>query len=474
MYTVPVYVLIHYMYYVYLSITHTHTHTHSRVKNCSIETACNLCLGQDGPLGVGSACGTQTSSVLVSDVRFVLQSALANQFDANHSWHWWLGRLAFIDRMLSHFSWDFLLPQCQLNPQSQQAVGTSDDDSDEKGSSNSDSVSGPTSPIDSVTSSIISSLQTEGSGSDSQPQSFKFELPSGMEPELAEIGTEMRQTEEEKSRSPSPMPAAVENNLLMQVWYFAAKATHVPHRKLGKVAQKVIIKIAKGLQNDPVSLEIVHDVVSKCHRTQAEGLLDRVLHAREKPLDSLVSADRTFSAATLRPRRGEDDEELSPRSREKERRRASSSSPDRQRAARQKETAALKVAAKKNRVSADLTQLNIGGSFKLYGASKKKTSILPEVRHLHKTDTESTIHAGSPEFEASDESFQSAISDLDHRENMFEEEGEEGTSSASNSHDSKKGGNGFSRSSSGYASVASGASASGGVERRPGIGGLLG
>ena len=360
-------------------------------------------------------------------------------------------------------------------------VGTSDDDSDEKTSSNSDSVSGPTSPIDSVASSIVSSLVAEGSGSDSQPQSFEFELPSGMEPELAEVGTEMRQSEEEKS--PSPMPAAVENNLLMQVWFFAAKATHVPHRKLGKVAQKVIIKIAKGLQDDPASLEIVHDVVSKCHRTQAEGLLDRVLHAREKPLDSLVSVDRKFASATLRPQRGEEDEGLSPRSREKERRRASSSSPDRQHTSRQKETAALKVSVKKNRASADLSQLNVEGSLKLFGASKKKmSSTLPETRHLHKTDTESTLHAGSPEFEASDESFQSAISDLDHRQSiMFEEgegdkegEGSEETSSASNSHDSKKGGNGYSRSSSGYGSVASGASAASGVERRPGAGGLMG
>ena len=455
----------------------------SRVKNCSIETACNLCLGQDGPLGVGSACGSP--SKLVSDVKFVLQSAIANQFDANHSHHWWLGRLAFIDRMLSHFSWDFLLPQCQLNPQAQQPFGGSDNDSDEKGSSNSDSVSGPTSPIDSVASSIISSLMVEGSGSDSQPHSFEFDPPPGMEPELAGVGVELRQTEE--ASSPSPVPAAVENNLLMQVWYFAAKATHVPHRKLGKVAQKVIIKIAKGLQDDPGSLEIVHDVVSKVHRTQAEGLLDRVLRAREKPLDSLMPDERRsadFASATLRPRRREDDDELSPRSREKERRRRSSSSPDRQHAARQKMTSALKVAAKKNRASADLSQINIEGSLKFFGASsasRKKRATSPETRCLHKTDTESTLHAGSPEFEASDESFQSAISDLDHRQRLFEEEeekeeGSEETSSASNSHDSKKDGNPLSRSSSGYASVASGASgasAAGGMERRPGTGGLL-
>ena len=70
---------------------------------------------------------------------------------------------------------------------------------------------------------------------------------------------------------------------MAQALYFAAQATHVPHHKVGKVARRVIIRIAKVLRNEAFSLEIVHDVVSQCHRTQAEGLLDRVLAAREKP-----------------------------------------------------------------------------------------------------------------------------------------------------------------------------------------------
>ena len=459
---------------------HTHTHTSSRVKNCSIETACNLCLGQDGPLGVGSACGSRSSKP-VSSVRFVLQCALANQFDTNHSWHWWLGRLTFIDRMLSHFSWDFLLPQCQLNTQTVPPDGSLDSDSDEKMSSNSGSVSGATSPVDSIASSVVSSLMVEGGGTDSQPHSSEFEQPSGTESRLSDVGMETRE-----SSSPSPMPPAAENNLLMQVWYFAAKATHVPHRKLGKVAQRVVIKIAKGLQDDPASLEVVHDVVSKCHRTQAEGLLDRVLNAREKPLESLAPHERRdsgISAATLRVKDGEG----TPPSRVKDKRRASSSSPDHQRAARQVASRA-KEAVKMNRVSADLSNINVESSLKLLGATaapKKRRSISPETRGLNKTDTESTLLAGSPEFEASDESFQSAISDLDasrgrsmEEEEEDKEEGSEETSSASNSHDSKAG---PSRSSSGYVSVASGggggaaaAGATGGVEMRAGAGGLIG
>ena len=451
---------------------------HRRVKNCSIETACNLCLGQDGPLGVGSASGNQ-SSRMISDVRFILQSALADQSGTNHSYHWWLGRLAFIDRMLSHFSWDFLLPQCLLNPQSQVPVGGSDYDSDEKTSSNSDSVSGPTSPVNSVTSSIVSaSLTVEGSGSDSQPQSFDFERHAGMEPELADVGVELRQMGDEEgapslSSSPSPLPAAVENNLLMQTWYFAAKATHVPHRKLGKLAQKVIIKIAKGLQDEPASLEIVHDVVSKCHRSRSQGLLDRVLQAREKPLDTLAENYHQSSSAAAREEKEEG--RSSPCSCSKDRRRATSSSPDHQRVARKAAAAATKAKAKKLRASADVSHFDVETSYKHLGAAG--VSFSSDMRGFRKTDTETTLTADSPEFEASDESFQSAISDLDYRqscEGEDKEEGSEETSSASNSHDSRAGRDPLSRSSSGYVSVASGGSAACGVELKPGAGGLAG
>ena len=426
---------------------------------------------------------------MVSDVRFILQSALANQSDVNHSSHWWLGRLAFIDRLLSQFSWDFLLPQCQLNPQNQPSIANSDYDSDEKTSSTSDSISGPTSPIDSVSSSIASSLMVEGGGTDSQPHSFEFEPQAGME--LANIGVELRQTGEEEEEnegasgsSPSPMPAVVANNLLMQVWYFAAKATHLHHHKLGKLAQKVIIKIAKGLQDDPASLEIVHDVVSKCSRTRAEGLLDRVLQARQKPLDPSPPSNRRTSGAAVTARlddgREKDDGRSSPCSCSADKRRATSSSPDDQRAARRVAAAAAKAKAKKNRASVDVSHFHVETSYKHLGATAG-VSFSPDTRGLRKTDTDVTLRADSPEYAGSEDSFQSAISDLDHRRSIMDdeeeeekEEGSEETSSASNSHDSRAGRDPLSRSSSGYASVASGVSAVGGSELKAGAGGLMG
>ena len=363
-------------------------------------------------------------------------------------------------------------------------IGSSEYDSDEKTSSNSDSVSGPTSPIDSISSSIVSAaLAMEGNGSDSQPQSFDFEQQAGMEPELADVGAELRRTGDEEgasslSSSPSPMPAAVDSNLLMQAWYFAAKATHVPHRKLGKLAQKVIIKIAKGLQDDPASLEVVHDVISRCHRSRAEGLLDRVLQAREKPLNTLSESIHQSSSTPAMPRASREEKEegrSSPCSCSKDRRRATSSSPDHERVARRAASAATKAKAKKLRASADVSQFDVETSYKNLGAAG--VSFSSDTRGFRKTDTETTLKAGSPEFEASDESFQSAISDLDYRQMVNDEEKEEGseeTSSASNSHDSRAGRDPFSRSSSGYASVASGGSATGGAEVKPGAGGLVG
>ena len=83
-------------------------------------------------------------------------------------------------------------------------------------------------------------------------------------------------------RPTSPIHPAAENNLLAEAWYFAARATHVPNQKVGKVARRLILRIAKVLRDEPHSLEIARDVVSQCHRTQAEGLLDRVYKAREK------------------------------------------------------------------------------------------------------------------------------------------------------------------------------------------------
>ena len=97
--------------------------------------------------------------------------------------------------------------------------------------------------------------------------------------------------------SPSVHPTA-EENLLVQALLFAAQATHVPHNKVGKMAQKVIIRLAKVLRNEPFSLEIMHEVVSRCHRTHAEGLLDRVLTAREKAAASQEEAERKRETPT--------------------------------------------------------------------------------------------------------------------------------------------------------------------------------
>lgn len=251
---------------------------------------CHFCLGQEGPLSLGSACG-QTSPLCVTSLPFVMRCALKmGEFESNsgsaHSWHWWLGRLNFFERIIQRFSWDFLLANCIYRPP----------------------FSPPSpDPEDSLTS--ISSMRSM----DAPPSSL--ELPSD-DDELNQTspGVDRGQMRDSLTVSslnvaresprgspkeyllaplptfPHPTPRTIpsyhpttENNLLAQAWYFAAKATHVPHNKVGKVARRVIIRIAKVLRNEPFSLEIVHDVVSRCHRTQAEGLLDRVLAAREKP-----------------------------------------------------------------------------------------------------------------------------------------------------------------------------------------------
>ncbi len=151
----------------------------------------------------------------------------------------------------------------------------SDSDSDE---SNSGTVSDVVSVNDSLTSNV-SVMLNEASSSSSE--SAETSLKSGnVDVVVSESGA--------SENSPDSMSSVVKNNLLMQCWYFAAKATRVSHNKVAKIARKVIIHIAKILRDDPSSLEIVHDVISKCHRTSAEGLLDKVLHVREKAQESMI------------------------------------------------------------------------------------------------------------------------------------------------------------------------------------------
>ena len=255
------------------------------MKECSIDTVCHFCLGQEGPLSLGSACG-KTSPFCITSLPFVIRGALWREnINETQTWHWWLGRLNFIERMIQRFSWDFLLANCTSRPP---FVANSD-------------------PEDSLTSMSVESLDAaplsldvasdeEGGKEAEEPAAKSNHLVPHHSPDKAEyLLPPPPPFPAQRSLSPSPhssppLHPAAESNLLAQVWYFAAQATHVPHHKVGKVARRVIIRIAKVLRSEPFSLEIVHDVVSRCHRTAAEGLLDRVLTAREKPVMTSGSA----------------------------------------------------------------------------------------------------------------------------------------------------------------------------------------
>ncbi len=197
-----------------------------------------------------------------------------------------------MEKLLTRFSWEFLLPQCMLKPFS---PTNSDSDSDE---SYSGTVSDVVSVEDSLTSNV-SAMLTEASSSGSG--SAETSLKSAGIAEVVVLESEV------SDNSPDSISSVVKNNLLMQCWYFAAKATRVSHHKVAKIARKVIIHIGKILRDDPSSLEIVHDVISKCHRTSAEGLLDKVLKAREKPQESMIPQKKDSSIIserkTIRPRR---------------------------------------------------------------------------------------------------------------------------------------------------------------------------
>ena len=203
--------------------------------------------------------------------------------EADRMWHWWLGRLNFLERVIQRFSWDFLLASCIRRPPFCPPSPSELDNT----------------PMSSITSLTEPLLSLEGlSDEDSERNETTSGPDDGMEsrPPRDTLSHPTQNT----LRVPSPQPhltrppfdptpglhPAAENNLLAQAWYFAAQATHVPHNKVSKVARRVIIRIAKVLRDEPFSLEIVHDVVSRCHRTQAEGLLDRVYKAREKSLTS--------------------------------------------------------------------------------------------------------------------------------------------------------------------------------------------
>jgi len=347
---------------------------------------------------VGSACGQQ-SPYGVGNIRFILESALSGPLDGHEdkvpsSWYWWLGRLNLLDRLISRFTLEFLLEHCILVPPSPNGR-FSDLDSDHN--------SCPTTPMDSITS-TASTLAEQGPGS----MELKLDgVEAGMElvpqdpnaePSLLDLTM--------KDDSPFAISPMAENNLLIRAWYFAAKATHIPHNKLGKVARRVIIRVARVLRDEPFSLEIVHDVVMRCHRTQAEGLLDRVLKAREKPHESSDQKKENGG------KRLKDEVDATP------------SEPPRR-------VLAVQGAGFLQDVESSLSASVI-----------KKLS--PSAKEMTEEKKQSKV--GEHEFVASDDSFRSAVSDLD-PESVLEvaagkkesKERLEASSSTSDSHDSRSG-----------------------------------
>jgi hypothetical protein len=314
--------------------------------------------------------------------------------------------------------------------------------------------------------------------------SYTAELGTGLASlELESSGDVTSETDETTNFLPSSCKAAIEKNLLMQIGYFAARATHVPHRKLGKLARRVIIKISKVLRDDPSSLEVVHDMVARCHRSQAEGLLDRVLKARESTYDSLPPAPRSKQQRlyTDNQRKGEEStprkspDQLSSHMQEQRRSVSPSShgriSPRRSPASHGKTsphlTARAPVASSSLKNSAEKVgvqdsirakvQSSGGREGKVQGNSVEAASLVRsssrDERHRLGRQRSRPAQDGnmeSEEFIPSDESFQSALSELDvldcsadtvmatedEREEFVGGVGEE--SSTSNSHDSRK------------------------------------
>ena len=366
---------------------HTLTHVHSRVKECSIDTVCNLCLGQNGPLSVGSASGSQ-SRFGVSNLQFVLSCILSGEEDdRGHLWQWWLGRVSLLDRLIARFTLEFLLANCVVKSRCHSC-----------GDLDSECTSSSVTSLNSLTSNASTLVESQVWTS-TESGHLEHEVKPGAKCAGMESGLTAS-----SDTIPSCTKLTVENNLLVSAWYFAAKATHISHHKLGRVGRRVIIRIAKVLRDHPSSLEVVHDVISKCHRTQAEGLLDRVLKVREKPHEA--GNHRSTNSDERQPR----------------------------------EAAAAPRSAKRTLLpkSPELLSDPESPLLALAGAVPSNQSAMlarsDKIQRMEKIGEEG-------ELVASDDSFRSAVSDLegegDRRESS---EGLEASSSASNSHDSKSGG----------------------------------
>jgi len=100
----------------------------SRARDCSQDFLHHLCMGRDGPLAIGSACGHPTDQEF-GGVRFVCSLAfdMPPTANPNPSGHWWLGRLLFIEHAMSAFSAHFIPPK---DYEVTKSTGSSGDSSD--------------------------------------------------------------------------------------------------------------------------------------------------------------------------------------------------------------------------------------------------------------------------------------------------------------------------------------------------------
>ncbi len=331
---------------------------------------------------------------------------MAGEEEMRHSWHWWLGRVNFLDQVISRFSCEFLLQNCTSDP-------SFSSDTDSNGGSS------------------ITLLDSLASIPESQVGTEPGQEESGVEPSL-NVENSLGSLDLPQCSSPVS-PAPTQGNLLVRAWYFAAKATHVPHNKLGKVSRRVIVRLAKVLRDDPSSLEVVHDVVSKCHRTQAEGLLDRVFRVREKShsLEEIKSLEAS---------------PMSPAEREGE--------PQRGRVGpRRVLSVGQQLPSAEQDVESSIVPLTV--SRLRLSASSPSSSV------ERGPNVPSTIAEDENELVHSDDSYRSAVSDLEEGgggERRRHESGGEASPSTSNSYDSKSGESRQVKSSLGEGSVASGGS----------------
>lgn len=97
----------------------------SRARECSLDFLHHLCLGQAGPLALGSACGNPSSQEF-GGVEFVCALALEQPPETRQSsGHWWLGRLLFLEHALTEFDVHFV---SSLSIQNNPAIHSASDD----------------------------------------------------------------------------------------------------------------------------------------------------------------------------------------------------------------------------------------------------------------------------------------------------------------------------------------------------------